>query len=64
MKEFVPAAHIQLMLEQSGDEVLEIAPRICEHVAAQYEQHDRGRASAEWPVYLRLLDGIDRSYRD
>ena len=37
---------------------------ICEHVAEQYEHHDRGRASAEWPAYLRLLDGIDRSYRD
>jgi ribulose-5-phosphate 4-epimerase/fuculose-1-phosphate aldolase len=64
MKEFVRAARIQLMMEQSGDEVLEIAPQICEHVAAQYEQHDRGRASAEWPAYLRLLDGIDLSYRD
>ena len=42
----------------------EIPPDVCEHVAAQYEQHDRGRASAEWPAYLRLLDGIDRGYRD
>ena len=64
MKEFVRAARIQLMMEASGDEVLEIAPAICERVAAQYEQHDRGRASAEWPAYLRLLDGIDPSYRD
>ncbi|HEY7576815.1 MAG TPA: class II aldolase/adducin family protein [Acetobacteraceae bacterium] len=64
MKEFVRAARIQLLMEASGDEVLEIAPEICEHVAAQYELHDRGRASAEWPAYLRLLDGIDPSYRD
>jgi ribulose-5-phosphate 4-epimerase/fuculose-1-phosphate aldolase len=64
MKEFVRAARIQLMMEASGDEVLEIAPAICERVAAQYEQHDRGRASAEWPAYLRLLDGIDAGYRD
>jgi ribulose-5-phosphate 4-epimerase/fuculose-1-phosphate aldolase len=64
MKEFVRAARIQMMMEQSRDEVLEIAPQICERVAAQYEQHDRGRASAEWPAYLRLLDDIDRSYRD
>jgi len=64
MKELVRAARIQLMMESSGDEVLEIAPNICEHVAAQYEQHDRGRASAEWPAYLRLLDGLDPSYRD
>jgi hypothetical protein len=64
MKEFVRAARIQMMMEQSRDGGLEIAPQICERVAAQYEQHDRGRASAEWPAYLRLLDGIDRSYRD
>jgi ribulose-5-phosphate 4-epimerase/fuculose-1-phosphate aldolase len=64
MKEFVRAARIQLMMEASKQEMLDIAPGICEHVAAQYEQHDRGRASAEWPAYLRLLDGIDRSYRD
>jgi ribulose-5-phosphate 4-epimerase/fuculose-1-phosphate aldolase len=64
MKEFVRAARIQLLMESSGDAVLEIAPEICERVAVQYEQHDRGRASAEWPAYLRLLDSIDRSYRD
>ena len=64
MKQFVRAAKIQLMMEATGAPLLEIAPEVCEHVAAQYEQHDRGRASAEWPAYLRLLDGIDRCYRD
>lgn len=64
MKEFVRAARIQLMMQATGEPITEIAPEICEHVAAQYELHDRGRASAEWPAYLRLLDGIDRSYRD
>jgi ribulose-5-phosphate 4-epimerase/fuculose-1-phosphate aldolase len=64
MKEFVRAARIQLMMEATGGQLLEIAPEICEHVAEQYEHHDRGRASAEWPAYLRMLDGIDRSYRD
>ena len=64
MKEFVRAARIQLMMEATGGPLLEISPEICEHVAAQYEQHDRGRASAEWPAYLRLLDGIDPGYRD
>jgi ribulose-5-phosphate 4-epimerase/fuculose-1-phosphate aldolase len=64
MKEFVRAARIQLMMEATGGPLLEIAPEVCEHVAEQYEHHDRGRASAEWPAYLRLLDGIDRSYRD
>ncbi len=64
MKQFVRAAKIQLMMEATGAELSEIPTRICEHVAAQYEQHDRGRASAEWPAYLRMLDGIDDSYRN
>jgi ribulose-5-phosphate 4-epimerase/fuculose-1-phosphate aldolase len=64
MKEFVRAARIQLTMEATGAPLLEIAPAICERVAEQYEHHDRGRASAEWPAYLRLLDDIDRSYRD
>jgi ribulose-5-phosphate 4-epimerase/fuculose-1-phosphate aldolase len=64
MKEFVRAARIQLMMEATGRELAEIPPDVCEHVAAQYELHDRGRASAEWPAYLRLLDNFDRSYRD
>jgi ribulose-5-phosphate 4-epimerase/fuculose-1-phosphate aldolase len=64
MKQFVRAAKIQLMMEATGGDVSEVPSQICEHVAAQYEQHDRGRASAEWPAYLRLLDTIDPSYRN
>jgi ribulose-5-phosphate 4-epimerase/fuculose-1-phosphate aldolase len=64
MKEFVRAARIQLAMEATGAPLLEVAPEICAHVAEQYEHHDRGRASAEWPAYLRMLDGIDRGYRD
>ncbi|WP_428487495.1 class II aldolase/adducin family protein [Rhodopila sp.] len=63
MKEFVRAARIQLQMEATGAKLLEIPAHVCERVAAQYEQHDRGRASAEWPAYLRQLDGIDPSYR-
>jgi ribulose-5-phosphate 4-epimerase/fuculose-1-phosphate aldolase len=64
MKGFVSAARIQFMMESSGQEVLEIPPHVCEHVAAQYEKHDKGRASAEWPAYLRQLDVLDPGYRD
>ncbi len=64
MKEFVRAARIQLQMEATGAELLEIPPEVCERVAAQYEQHDRGRASAEWPVYLRQLDAVDPGYRN
>ena len=62
MKEFVRAARIQLTMEATHAKLLEIPPELCERVAAQYERHDRGRASAEWPAYLRLLDGIDPGY--
>jgi len=44
-------------------EPLEIPAQVCEHVTAQYELHDKGRAPAEWPAYLRQLDRIDPSYR-
>jgi len=64
MKEFVRAARIQIMMESTGAALSEIPAEVCEHAAAQYEKHDRGRASAEWPAYLRLLDRIDRGYRD
>ena len=63
MTEFVRAARIQLTMEATHAKLLEIPPELCERVAAQYERHDRGRASAEWPAYLRLLDGIDPGYR-
>ena len=59
MKSFVSAARIQFMMESSGQDVLEIPAAVCEHVAAQYEKHDKGRASAEWPAYLRQLDMLD-----
>jgi ribulose-5-phosphate 4-epimerase/fuculose-1-phosphate aldolase len=64
MKEFVRSARIQIMMESTGQEVLEIPAPVCEHVAAQYEKHDKGRASAEWPAYLRQLDRLDPGYRD
>jgi ribulose-5-phosphate 4-epimerase/fuculose-1-phosphate aldolase len=64
MKEFVRAARIQIMMESTGQELLEIPAHVCEHVAAQYEKHDKGRASAEWPAYLRQLDMLDPGYRD
>jgi len=64
MKQLVRAAKIQLMMQATGEELSEIPTQICEHVAAQYELHDRGRASAEWPAYLRMLDAIDEGYRN
>jgi ribulose-5-phosphate 4-epimerase/fuculose-1-phosphate aldolase len=63
LKEFVRAASIQMQMEATGAELLEIPAAVCERVAAQYQLHDQGRASAEWPAYLRQLDTVDPGYR-
>ena len=64
MKYLLSAAEIQIRMEATGGEVIEIPASVCEKVAAQYETHDSGRGSADWPAYLRMLDHIDRGYRD
>ena len=63
MKYLLEAAKIQLSMEATGGTLIEIPPHICEKTAAQYEKHDSGRGSADWPAYLRMLDAIDPSYR-
>jgi ribulose-5-phosphate 4-epimerase/fuculose-1-phosphate aldolase len=64
MKSLIEAAEIQLRMQATGDELVEIAPEVCEKTAAQYAHHDSGRGSADWPAYLRMLDNIDPSYRN
>jgi ribulose-5-phosphate 4-epimerase/fuculose-1-phosphate aldolase len=63
MKYLVSAADIQLRLEATGAELIEIPASICEKTAAQFECHDAGRGGADWPAYMRLLDGIDAGYK-
>lgn len=64
MKYLMSAAEIQLRIEATGGEAIEIPADICEKTAAQFETHDAGRGSADWPAYLRLMDRVDPSYRD
>jgi ribulose-5-phosphate 4-epimerase/fuculose-1-phosphate aldolase len=64
MKSLLEAADIQLKMEATGGKLIEIPPQICEKTAHQYEHHDSGRGSADWPAYLRMLDGIDSSWRN
>ena len=64
MKYLMSAAAIQLQLESTGGEAIEIPPAICEKVAAQYEKHDSGRGAADWPAYLRMMDKLDPSFRN
>jgi ribulose-5-phosphate 4-epimerase/fuculose-1-phosphate aldolase len=63
MKHLLEAAEIQMLMESTGSEIIEIPPDICAKTVAQYEKHDTGRGSAEWPAYLRMLDRVDPSYR-
>jgi ribulose-5-phosphate 4-epimerase/fuculose-1-phosphate aldolase len=64
MAHLLEAANIQLMMEATGSELIEIPPDVCTKTAEQYEHHDAGRGSADWAAYLRKLDRIDRSYRN
>ena len=64
MKYLIEAAHIQLTMEATGGELIEIPPEVCAKTAAQYEHHDSGRGSADWPAYQRILDERDASWRN
>jgi ribulose-5-phosphate 4-epimerase/fuculose-1-phosphate aldolase len=63
MKALIEAARIQLTLEATGSALAEIPAAICDKTARQYEHHDSGRGSADWPAYLRMLDRIDPNWR-
>ena len=63
MRYLLDAAEIQLAMEATGRALIEIPPEICRKTRAQYEKHDSGRGSADWPAFLRMLDRIDPSYR-
>jgi ribulose-5-phosphate 4-epimerase/fuculose-1-phosphate aldolase len=64
MAHLLEAAHIQLMMEATGNELIEIPPEVCAKTAEQYEHHDAGRGSHDWAAYLRMLDNIDTNYRN
>jgi len=52
------------MMQATGEELFEIPSEICEKTARQYQHHDSGRGSADWPAYLRMLDQNDTSWRN
>ena len=64
MKSLLEAADIQLKMEATGGALVEIPAEICEKTAHQYEHHDSGRGSADWPAFLRIADQIDPNYRN
>jgi ribulose-5-phosphate 4-epimerase/fuculose-1-phosphate aldolase len=64
MKYLMDASEIQLRMLATGLDISEIQPEICEKVADQYEHHDSGRGTHDWPAYLRLLEQTDASFRN
>jgi ribulose-5-phosphate 4-epimerase/fuculose-1-phosphate aldolase len=64
MKYLLTAAEIQLKMEATGAELLEVPADVCAKTAEQFQHHDSGRGSSDWPANLRMLDAIDPSYRD
>ena len=64
MKTLIEAANIQLKMEATGGELIEIPAAVCEKVAVQYQTHDAGRGSADWPAYLRMADQLDPGFRN
>ena len=58
------AAKVQLMMEATGQPLIEISREVCEATAAQQARHDTTRDLGDWPACLRLLDGLDNSYRN
>ena len=60
MKHLLEAAEIQLSMEATGGELIEIPPEVCKKTVMQYS----GRGAADWPAYLRMLDRLDPSYRN
>jgi ribulose-5-phosphate 4-epimerase/fuculose-1-phosphate aldolase len=64
MKSLLEAADIQLKMEATGGKLVEIPAPICEKTAHQYEHHDSGRGSADWPAYMRMVDAVDPSWRN
>ena len=64
MHHLIDAAEIQLKMEATGAELIEIPAEVCAKTAEQYEHHDAGRGAADWAAYLRMLDKEDRGYRN
>jgi ribulose-5-phosphate 4-epimerase/fuculose-1-phosphate aldolase len=54
-RDLLIAMRVQLMIEATGDELVEVPPEICDKVVLQWEEHDRGRGSADWPAWRRRL---------
>jgi len=61
---FVIACELQVQLQASGNEVVEIPQEKCRAAIEIFRKHDTGRGGADWPAWIRKLDKLDPSFRD
>jgi ribulose-5-phosphate 4-epimerase/fuculose-1-phosphate aldolase len=58
---------VQLAVMSTGAKITQLSPEVMEHAAKQFERDETpGRAGRPdaWPAMLKMLDGIDPSFRD
>lgn len=63
MRYLVLSCEVQLRIEAAGGDFDLPPDEVCEHAASQWERGRRLSEKQEWAATLRLLDGIDPSYR-
>ena len=63
MKNLEKSCMTQLAATASGGKLIQLSPNLMEHAAGQFESGADGRANG-WPALLKMLDGMDPSYRN
>jgi len=58
------ACDIQLKAQAGGTVLVTPPAAVLEHTLRQLTADDVPEGGREWPALLRLLDGIDPTYRD
>ena len=62
MRNLEKSCKTQIAAMSTGGKLIKLSPNLMEHAAGQFERYD-GRANG-WVSLLKMLDGIDPSYRD
>jgi ribulose-5-phosphate 4-epimerase/fuculose-1-phosphate aldolase len=63
MRNLEKSCKTQVAAMSSGATLIKLSPNLMEHAAGQFEGGYDGRANG-WPSLLKMLDGIDPSYRN
>lgn len=62
MRNLEKSCKAQIAAMSTGAKLIKLSPNLMEHAANQFEGGVEGRANG-WPALLKMLDGIDPSYR-